>query len=784
MIPLPIDSALSSIQAAVSRARAVIVTAQPGAGKTTRVPPALLDAGPLILLQPRRVAARAVATRIAAERKWTIGEEVGWQIRFEHRASRQTRILVVTEGVLTARLQTDPLLLDFATVVIDEFHERSIHADLAIALAKQAWLAREDLRLVVMSATLDAAPVSAFLGGCPIVDVPGRSFPVSITYEPDSRVADAALTLAARNTGDVLCFLPGAADIHRTIAEIRARLSGRGPLILPLYGGLDGASQDRALTPTSGDHARIVVATNLAETSLTVPGVRNVVDTGWAKVARYDAARGIDSLDLERVTQDGADQRAGRAGREGPGRVVRLWEPHDRLRPHREPDIQRIDLASVVLDIMAWGGRPDAFDWFQPPSAERLDAAVRLLTRLSAVRSGRLTDLGRAMQRLPLHPRLSRMLLEADGHPDMARACALLSERRFGPTTRRATTSDLLSALDDWGQASPHVRNAADHISRLLPRPVAGEGEPLDERVFRRAVLAGYPDRVGRRREQRSARVKLASGTGAVLAPDSGVVDAEFLIAVDLRTVVQGRHGTRAQEAAAEGAVIAIASRVEREWLSPTHRTTEHWVEKDGQVRARVSDRYDALVLAEHPGEVDLDVSADLLTEAWLERGPGEADARLLRRLACAGIEVNLREQVRSAARGRRHLADVHLSSTVDATARARLEREAPDVLRLPSGRVVRLDYAADGSVSAAIKLQELFGLAETPRVGVDQRPVQLLLLAPNGRPVQVTQDLRSFWNRTYPEVRRELRGRYPRHPWPEDPWHATPTVKTRRRPS
>ncbi|MGE3510276.1 MAG: ATP-dependent RNA helicase [Vicinamibacterales bacterium] len=723
-----------------------------------------------------------MATRIAAERNWTMGQEVGWQIRFEHRASRETRILVVTEGILTVRFQSDPLLLDFATVVIDEFHERSIHADLAIALAKQAWLARDDLRLVVMSATLDAAPVSAFLGGCPIVDVPGRSFPVSIAYEPSSRVTDAALTLATQNTGDVLCFLPGAADIHRTIADMRARLSGRGPLILPLYGGLDGASQDRALSPASDHRARIVVATNIAETSLTVPGVRNVVDTGWAKVARYDAARGIDSLDLERVTQDGADQRAGRAGREGPGRVVRLWERHDRLRPHREPDIQRIDLASVVLDIMAWGGRPDAFDWFQPPSAERLDAAVGLLTRLSAVRNGRLTDLGRAMQRLPLHPRLSRMLLEADGHPAMARACALLSERRLEAIPRRATNSDLLSALDDWGQASPHVIDVADHIARLLPRAAAGKRDPLDERVFRRAVLAGYPDRVGRRREQGAARVKLASGTGAVLAPDSGVVDAEFLVAVDLRAVVPGRHGVRAKQAAADGAVIAIASRVEREWLIPTHRTTEHWVEKDGQVRARMSERYDALVLAEHPAEVDLDVAADLLAQAWLERGPDEADARLLRRLKCAGIEVNLREHIRSAARGRRRLADVHLSSTLDATVHARLDREAPDVLRVPSGRVVRLDYAADGSVSAAIKLQELFGLAETPRVGPGQRPVQLQLLAPNGRPVQVTQDLRSFWNRTYPEVRRELRGRYPRHPWPEDPWHATPTATTRRR--
>jgi ATP-dependent helicase HrpB len=357
----------------VGRSRAAVITAAPGAGKTTRVPPALVDAGKVILLQPRRVAARAIAARIAAERGWTLGREVGWQIRFDRKFTTDTRLLVVTEGILTARLQSDPLLSDFATIVIDEFHERSIHADLAIALAKQAWRARGDLRIAVMSATLDSRAVSAFFDDCPVIEVPGRLYPLDIGYAPGQAIGDAAADMLGATHGQLLCFLPGAAEIGRAIADIERRVPA-GVEIVALHGSLDAADQDRALAPAAG--RRIVVATNIAETSLTVPGVTAVIDTGLHKVARYDGHRGIDSLETERITADAAEQRAGRAGRLAPGVVRRLWDARDRLRPHREPEIRRIDLSAAALDVIAWGGDPRTLEWFEAPRADALEAAL------------------------------------------------------------------------------------------------------------------------------------------------------------------------------------------------------------------------------------------------------------------------------------------------------------------------------------------------------------------------------------------------------------------------
>src|SRR5262249_36301086 len=332
-----------------------------------------------------------------------------WQIRFERRFSDATRLLVVTEGVLTARLQRDPLLSEFRTIVLDEFHERSIHADLAIALARQAWRARDDLRIVVMSATLDASAVAAFLDNCPVVDVPGRMHPIDIKYVPGVAVAEAVVNALRDTTGNVLCFLPGALEIRRAIGDLQARVTSGGAIdILPLHGSLDSDEQDEAVRP--GARRRIVVATNIAETSLTVPGVTAVVDTGLHKVARYDADRGIDSLETERISADAADQRAGRAGRVRPGIVRRLWDARDRLRPHREPDIRRVDLSATALDIVAWGGDPRTLEWFERPSDQAIESALRLLERLALLEDGRLTAIGREVQRIPLHPRLARML--------------------------------------------------------------------------------------------------------------------------------------------------------------------------------------------------------------------------------------------------------------------------------------------------------------------------------------------------------------------------------------
>jgi len=769
--PLPIDAYLGAIVEAVRRSRALVLVAQPGAGKTTRVPPALAGDGRVVLLQPRRVAARAIARRIAEERGWTIGREIGWHVRFDRQFTADTRLLVATEGILTAMLQQDPLLSAFHAIIVDEFHERSIHADVALALARQAWLAREDLRLVVMSATIDAGPVSAFLADCPVFDIPGRLHPIDIGYAAGAPMADAAVELVNRTPGNILCFLPGAAEIDRACGELRRRVS---PSIgvLPLHGSLRPDDQDRALAP--GGTRRIVVATNLAETSLTVPGVTAVVDSGLHKVARYDADRAIDSLALERIPADAADQRAGRAGRLGPGLVLRLWDERDRLRRHREPEMHRIDLAGPVLDIIGWGADPSAFEWFDPPRADALEAALLLLDRLGAIRGRTLTDTGDRIRRLPVHPRLARMLIAAGGSRAAARACALLSERHYFPAGGTTTTSDLLSALDRWTEALPHVVKVATELERIAGRVIGDAPRTSGEADLRAAVLAGYPDRVAQRRQTGSPRLKLATGAGAVQTRESGVRDAEFLVALDVRA---------SSNAADPDARVQLASAVDRDWLAPTHRAIEHRFDRDsGRVRAFEVEYYDALVLAERPIAVDPEISARMLASEWIVRAPRGDDERLLRRLAFAGRSIDLEALVRTAALGAAALGDVRLERAVPADVLRAMDREAPETITVPSGRAVKLEYAADGRVSAAVKLQELFGLAETPRIGTRRVPVVLELLAPNGRPVQVTTDLRSFWERTYPDVRKELRGRYPRHPWPDDPWTAIPTSRPTKR--
>jgi ATP-dependent helicase HrpB len=780
--PLPIDPFLPEIVDRVRRSRALVVTAQPGAGKTTRVPPALLDddpgnAGPLILLQPRRVAARAIAQRIAGERGWRIGEEIGWHIRLERRFGPRTRLLVATEGVLTARLQQDPLLSSFRTIVLDEFHERSIHADLAIALAKQAWLARDDLRIVVMSATLDSAAVSAFLNGCPVVDVPGRLHPLHVAYAPDATVADAVAEAMRASPGDVLCFLPGAFEIRRAIDQLQARGVAGEAEILPLHGSLDSEAQDLPLRPPASPRRRVIVATNIAETSVTVPGVTVVVDSGLHKVARYDADRGIDSLDVERITVDAADQRAGRAARTAPGVVRRLWDARARLRPHSEPEVFRVDLSSTALDVIAWGGDPHRFEWFEAPSPEAIDAAMVLLASLDAIRDGALTETGRAMQRLPLHPRLARMLVEANGARQMAQACALLSERHLLPPRTASTTSDLLSAMDQWSSIPPHVQRVAREIEAIgssSRESRAPSPESISETNFRRAILTGYPDRVAQRREPQSPKLRLASGAGAVIAPQSGVTGGEFMVALDVQA------SSRPNEPDAR---VRLASLIDRDWLRPTSVDVVHrFDEARGVVKAVEVERYDALILAERTVEADQAKRAVILAEAWARRGPQGVDVQLLRRLRFAGIAVDVSEIVGRAALTARALDDVDIASTLTFDERQLVDRSAPAVIQVPSGRTARLEYEDDGTVSASVKLQELFGLADTPRIGPKKEPVRLALLAPNGRPVQTTRDLRSFWNTTYVEVRKELRGRYPRHPWPEDPWTATPTARTTKR--
>lgn len=729
--PLPIDPHVDPIVAHVRAARTAVVVAPPGSGKTTRIPPALITLGRTILLQPRRIAARALARRIAFERGWTIGEEIGWQIRFERRFSSRTRLLVATEGILTARLQGDPLLSEFDVVVLDEFHERSIHADLALALVKQAFDARDDLHIVVMSATIDAVPVARFLDDARVIDVATPRYPIEIRYRPSVSVAEVVREQLRDATGDLLCFLPGAREIERAAAELR----DIDALVLPLHGSLDVDAQERALTPAS--QRKVILATNIAETSLTVEGVTDVVDSGLHKVLRFDAETAVDHLVTERIPRDAADQRAGRAGRLGPGRTIRLWDERDILRPHRDPEVRRVDLAGPALDILAWGGDPRTFAWFERPPDDRLNAAMALLEQLGAVMPGdkpHLTPIGADLRAFPLHPRLGRMVVAAHGAHDAIRIAAELSEGRSDPQ---------------------QVREIATIARRLLGTAYRTN---VDDETLRRAMLAGYPDRVAMRREPDSPRFLLASGTGATLAREIEATPGEFVVALEVR-----------------GDLVRSAHPIEREWLTPTHSEVVHTLQ-NGRVRAIERVFYFALPLREQQVPLDSDEAARILA------GAIEPDPLLARRAAFAGVNVDWPAIATQAAHGRTRVDEVDLAEALPYDTRRAIEASAPATFTLPSGRSVRLDYRDDGSILASAKLQELFGLAETPRLGAKRVPITFALLSPAGRPVQVTQDLRSFWNGAYQEVRKELRARYPKHPWPEDPWNAEPTHRTRRR--
>lgn len=770
---LPVDSFIDEIRGALDTHRAAVLTAAPGAGKTTRVPPALIDRGRVLLLQPRRVAARAMASRIADERGWTLGREVGWHIRFDRRFSDETQLLVVTEGILTAYLQRDPLLSDVTTVVVDEFHERSVQADLGLAMARQAWLARPDLRILVMSATLDAAPVAAFLGRVPVISVPGSLFPLQIEYAPGQTVADAVRAVVPQTAGHVLCFLPGVREIREAHAACAEVGRTQDVEVVDLHGSLTAREQDAALSDAGG-RRRVILATNIAETSLTVPGVSTVIDSGLHRVARYNAERAVDALVTERITQDSADQRAGRAARLGPGLAVRLWDARDRLRPHREAEIHRVDLSGVLLAIAEWGATAEDFDWFDRPGADRIAVAVTLLEQLGALAGGKVTPLGSQMQALPLSPRLARVLIAGHGSFEAAAACAWLSEPAPADVPAAASSSDLLPVIDHWPRMPPALKHVTNTLGDIAKSMLDWEHrEHIGETELRRALFRGYGDRVARRRT--GDRFTLASGHGAVLGRQSRVHGADWLIALDV-TASQATHASEA--------IIRVASAVDPEWLTATRRELQHTFDKSScTVKATEIDWYHAISLREHPVAPDTAERARILADTWLEGAKDEASQRLLQRLAFAGVATDVTTLVSAAAASATWLSEVTLDEALlPWDVQQRLSSAAPESITVPSGRTMTINYRDDGGVAVAVKLQELFGLAETPRIGPKQTPITFELLAPNGRPVQTTQDLKSFWERTYPEVRKELRGRYPRHPWPDDPWTATPTHKAKKR--
>ena len=851
---LPVDAVLPDLIAALRHGGNAVLIAPTGAGKTTRVPPALLASGlagerRIVMLEPRRIAARAAARRMAEEGGWRLGEEVGYQVRFDYRAGAATRILVVTEGILVQRLQADPFLEGVGIVIFDELHERSLHTDLSLAMARRVQReVRPDLRLVAMSATLDPGPIAAYLGdggaAFPVIESRGRLFPVTISWLDPRQGANeppplpALVTSGVRRAldaseGDVLAFLPGVGEIQRC-AELLAPLAAeRGLAVLPLYGDLPAEQQDAVLRPL--DRRKVVLATNVAETSITIDGVTAVVDSGLVRRLRFDSASGLDRLELGKVSRSSADQRAGRAGRQAPGLCLRLWgEWEHAALPDRElPEIARIDLAGPVLQLLAWGETDlAAFGWFEAPEAAALAAAQLFLRRLGATDEHGVTAVGRAMARLPVHPRLARLLIEGQqrGFPrETALLAALLAERdpfprrprtERGTGPRQASRSDLLDrldALEDFERrrggastlnagAARFVLRARDQLAAMISsmqRTQPGEHREDRDDVLLRALIAAYPDRVARRREPRSPRGVLVGGRGVRLAEESAVLDADLFLCLDIDS---GKGGTQSE------ALVRLASEVQPEWLPPESLRTSRDLAFD-ETRERVVAwkriRYEDLTLseAEVPANaVDSAAAGRLLAEAaaaHLDRAlpldePEVAGFLVrLRWLAGAMPELNLpsfdaedlTRLLPVLAAGKRSFAELRrapllamFEGELTWEQRQALEREAPERLDVPSGSRIRLHYEPGRPPILAARIQELFGLRETPRLAAGRVPVLLHLLAPNGRPQQVTHDLRSFWETTYPQVRKELQGRYPKHAWPDDPWTARPERRPRRR--
>ncbi len=848
MVPLPIDSFLADIVAKVRASRSLVLVAEPGAGKTTRVPPAILRGGVLskdnpvtVVLQPRRVAARTVAARIAEENGWALGGPVGYHVRFDRRVGPDTLLRVVTEGILTRQLLDDPFLEGVGCVVLDEFHERSLHTDVAIALLREVQqTVRPDLCIVVMSATLEAEPVAAYLGGCPVVRVPGRTYPVEITYQADesplpTRVASAVERAIESGEGDVLAFLPGAEEIRRTGAALESIASRRNVAVLPLYGALSPAEQNLALRPDRAGRRKVVLATNIAETSLTIDGVRTVVDGGFARVASYDPERGLDRLDLQRISRAGADQRAGRAGRTGPGRCVRVWSDREKLAPFELPDIRRVDLAGTVLSLHAWG-KPDVrgFGWYEPPSEESVGAAERLLDMLGALDGGRITSMGKRLAGMPAHPRLGRLLIAAASRGllrEGATMAALVSEkdivvpgRRWdgprGPAT--AGTSDLIHRLElleeaerqrfgghllDRGIDPGAARSACqvrDELLRVGRSLSSGPASVATEEDLLRLPLNAYPDRVCRRREKDPATGAIVGGGGVRLAPESAVRRGEFFLAIDLR------HDPWS---ATREATVRVASLLESAWLAETfpgsvrkERGAEYDAERE-RVVGFVRTWYRDLLIADEPNAaVDASTAGAALAAALRPKAlelfaADEGAASLLARVALlrthlsqhpwpAFDDAELGEVLAEACEGKRSLEELRRGGALANGLRNRLvypmdrvlEEQAPDGIVVPSGNRIRLEYVSGGPPVLAVRLQELFGWTQTPRLAGGRVRVRLHLLGPNYQPVQVTEDLANFWATTYFQVRKDLRVRYPKHSWPEEPLAATAEARGRPR--
>lgn len=848
MIPLPIDDLLPRILEAVRSSGRLVVEAAPGAGKTTRVPAALLDAGladgrSVVVTEPRRLAARLAARRVAEERGQRVGDEVGYAVRFEQAMSARTQLVYMTEGALLRKLVSEPHLADVGVVVLDELHERHLETDLLLALLQRlVRTERPDLKLVVMSATLRGIPLEEYLDA-PVVSSEGMLFPVRIEHasDPDDRPLERRVASAVRRVlrdgpgGDVLVFLPGAFEIRRSLEAVRRVAAEDGATALPLHGDLSIEEQVRAIEPAAG--RKIILSTNVAESSITVAGVVTVVDTGLERVAGHDPWTGLPTLVTQKVSRASATQRAGRAGRTRPGRVVRLYTKGDyEARPeHDVPEVRRADLTGTLLALAAANvGNPSELAWLAPPPPAAVAAARALLTNLGAIDDrGELTAIGRRCLALPLPPRLARLVIAGENlgiAADAALLAALLGERDIRARERAhfdgsrvvhdivAAPSDLLALADLFretealGFSASTLRaagldgravRAVDRARRQLERRARNRAAPPRdfeeaESAACRAILTAFPDRVARRRPGKPRQLVLQSGQTAMLSDRSAVQTAPFLVAVD------------ADQRSGRAPVVRLASRIEPDWLLELFpdavQTTETLTFNTETERVDRISRltYGSVVLDEERGAADpSDEASSLLAQAVQRRLQLDRDARFARlkhRLALAARELpelelpsigetELGDAVREACRGCTRLDEVDWStvtrallSRLSGEQRAALERELPEQVPLPGRRRVQVHYEPDRAPWIASRLQDFFGMEEGPRICRGRVPLVMHLLAPNQRAVQVTHDLAGFWTRHYPSLRRELGRRYPRHAWPEDGRTATPPARTSRR--
>jgi ATP-dependent helicase HrpB len=850
--PLPIDAVLDDLARALGRNNTAVLVAPPGAGKTTRVPLALLDAPwlenkKIIVLEPRRIAARASAERMAQTLGERVGATVGYRVRFGSKVSRATRIEVVTEGIFSRQILADPELSGVGAILFDEFHERSLDADLGLALARDAQTGlREDLRILVMSATLDGARVASLLGDAPVIASEGRAYAVETRYlgrkadaPLERQMADAIATALRADPGSVLAFLPGAAEIRRTQNFLGERIHDASIEVVPLFGALDAAVQDRAIAPAPKGHRKVVLATSIAETSLTIEGVRIVVDSGVARVPRYEPDIGLTRLETVRASRAAVDQRRGRAGRTEPGVCYRLWDQPQTasLAAFTSPEILSADLSSLVLDLAQWGVTdPSTLAFLDAPPAPALKEARSLLRELGALDAdGRITEEGESLRALALPPRLARMIVDSHrlgAGEAAAEVAAVLTERGLG-----GDSIDLESRLDqfrrDRSQRAATARSLAQRWASQVsssPSPLAGEGRgggspgtesaagaipnpnlkkqssaQVDEPLSPGVMLAlAFPDRVARNRGNGS--FVLANGRGAAVDQTSALARAPFIAVGELT-------GTAAQGRILLAAVIAQAD-IERRFADQIEIADEIAFDRTAMaLRARRKRTLHAITLSEAPMAIEPSaetarVLADGLIAAGLERLPWSKPAKqwrdrvsFLRKaesdastspwpdLSDGALATGREAWLAPALYGKTSLKDLSSGDLSDALMtllpwelRARLEREAPTHFEAPTGTQLPIDYEAEQGPTIAVRLQELFGLNTHPSIAKGAVPLVLELLSPAHRPVQVTRDLPGFWRGSYAAVRSDLRGRYPRHPWPEDPASAMPTRRVKPR--